>query len=94
MPLGNWFLRLTITETAAELSVTTLQALIKILQAIDADSQQVPPLLTDYILNVLCPKGNDNIDNNYDNNASASHVPSKRRDAEHHQEIISRCIKS
>lgn len=33
-----------------------LQIYIKILSAIDEDNSKVPTLLTDYILNVLCPK--------------------------------------
>lgn len=35
--------------------IATLQVLIKILRAINDDSPQVPSLLTDYILKVLCP---------------------------------------
>jgi hypothetical protein len=42
------------------MDIPRLQILIKILRAIDEDSPQVPPLLTDYILKVLCPN-NDNI---------------------------------
>uniref|UniRef100_A0A914CAI3 Fasciculation and elongation protein zeta-2 n=2 Tax=Acrobeloides nanus TaxID=290746 RepID=A0A914CAI3_9BILA len=37
------------------LDVPMLEALIKILQAINEDSPQVPSLLTDYILTVVCP---------------------------------------
>jgi hypothetical protein len=37
------------------LDVPTLESMIKILDAISEDSQQVPNLLTDYILNVVCP---------------------------------------
>ena len=37
-------------------STRHMQALIKILQAINEDSPTTPTLLTDYILKVLCPK--------------------------------------
>uniref|UniRef100_A0AC34RQR2 Fasciculation and elongation protein zeta 2 n=1 Tax=Panagrolaimus sp. JU765 TaxID=591449 RepID=A0AC34RQR2_9BILA len=42
-------------ENTAVLDVATLESLIKILDAINEDSPQVPNLLTDYILNVVCP---------------------------------------
>jgi len=42
-------------EQSAILDVPTLESLIKILEAINEDSPQVPNLLTDYILNVVCP---------------------------------------
>jgi len=42
-------------EQTAVLDVPTLESLIKILEAINEDSPQVPNLLTDYILNVVCP---------------------------------------
>ncbi|KAE9548474.1 hypothetical protein FO519_008317 [Halicephalobus sp. NKZ332] len=42
-------------EQSAVLDVPTLESLIKILEAINEDSPQVPNLLTDYILNVVCP---------------------------------------
>ena len=35
--------------------IPALQALVKILKAINEDSPAVPALLTDYILKVLCP---------------------------------------
>ena len=35
--------------------IPSLQALVKILKAINEDSPAVPALLTDYILKVLCP---------------------------------------
>ena len=37
------------------------QVLIKILRAINDDSPQVPSLLTDYILKVLCPNDDNDI---------------------------------
>uniref|UniRef100_A0A914YMC8 Fasciculation and elongation protein zeta-2 n=1 Tax=Panagrolaimus superbus TaxID=310955 RepID=A0A914YMC8_9BILA len=42
-------------EENTVLDVPTLESMIKILDAISEDSQQVPNLLTDYILNVVCP---------------------------------------
>jgi hypothetical protein len=42
-------------EENTVLDVPTLESMIKILAAISDDSPQVPNLLTDYILNVVCP---------------------------------------
>jgi hypothetical protein len=42
-------------EENTVLDVPTLESMIKILEAISDDSPQVPNLLTDYILNVVCP---------------------------------------
>lgn len=38
-----------------DLSITNLQALNRLLSAIKADSEEVPSMLTSYILTVLCP---------------------------------------
>ncbi|KAI6228781.1 Unc-76 [Aphelenchoides fujianensis] len=42
-------------ETRRSVSVVTLESLIKILEAINVNDKQVPTLLTDYILTVVCP---------------------------------------
>ncbi|CAK5025922.1 unnamed protein product [Meloidogyne enterolobii] len=42
--------------------VRVLESLNKILQAMSDDSDQLPSLLTDYILNVICPTKNTNVE--------------------------------
>jgi hypothetical protein len=42
-------------ETQRSITVLTLESLIKILDAIHEDNPQVPTLLTEYILTVVCP---------------------------------------
>ncbi|KAI6237187.1 Unc-76 [Aphelenchoides besseyi] len=42
-------------ETRRTVSVVTLESLIKILEAINENNPQVPTLLTNYILTVVCP---------------------------------------
>uniref|UniRef100_A0A7E4ZRQ2 Fasciculation and elongation protein zeta-2-like n=1 Tax=Panagrellus redivivus TaxID=6233 RepID=A0A7E4ZRQ2_PANRE len=42
-------------ENCGMLDTPTLESMIKILEAINEDSPQVPTLLTEYILNVVCP---------------------------------------
>ncbi|KHN86125.1 Fasciculation and elongation protein zeta-2 [Toxocara canis] len=48
-------------ETHQHMDNNTLQALIKILKAIDDDSPSVPSMLTDYILTVLCPSASSSV---------------------------------
>lgn len=42
-------------ESRLRIDTTTLMALIKLLRAINEDNANVPTMLTDYILTVLCP---------------------------------------
>uniref|UniRef100_A0A915EQC4 Fasciculation and elongation protein zeta-2 n=1 Tax=Ditylenchus dipsaci TaxID=166011 RepID=A0A915EQC4_9BILA len=42
-------------ETQSTLHISTLESLIKILEAINEESPQLPNLLTEYILTVVCP---------------------------------------
>uniref|UniRef100_A0A915BBI4 Uncharacterized protein n=1 Tax=Parascaris univalens TaxID=6257 RepID=A0A915BBI4_PARUN len=48
-------------ETRQSMDNNTLQALIKILKAIDDDNPSVPSMLTDYILTVVCPSASSSM---------------------------------
>uniref|UniRef100_A0A915L6M5 Uncharacterized protein n=1 Tax=Romanomermis culicivorax TaxID=13658 RepID=A0A915L6M5_ROMCU len=50
-----------LNENSRSLDNRNLQALIKILRAINDNNPDVPTILTDYILNVLCPSTTSSI---------------------------------
>uniref|UniRef100_A0AC35TGD9 FEZ-like protein n=1 Tax=Rhabditophanes sp. KR3021 TaxID=114890 RepID=A0AC35TGD9_9BILA len=51
-------------ETKSTLDTRTMEVLIKIMKAIDDDSPNVPSMLTDYILTIICPSTTSPIDGN------------------------------